>query len=152
MNDFLFDAPDFVYEEGPHIGARILDHVGLRNSRVFGGFNIAHGVVTSRTFGMSVTLPFRDWGVPQSYWPSLDAMFSERETLGEPDPESQSVPPQHELHQRRIRLEALFTPKESLVERQALMDFRFDCITQWYPCHTREELVPEAEKQFRAKR
>ena len=148
IDDWLFDGPEFVYQEGPHIGARILDQVGLRNSRAFAEFNIARGVVTTRTFGMSVTLPFRDWGIPLSYWPSLDASFSEREALGVSDPVSGGMPPLHTLHMRRIRLEALFTPQESMAEQKALMDFRFDCITQWHPCESRAEIMPEAEEQF----
>jgi hypothetical protein len=79
-------------------------------------------------------------------------MFSEREALGVPDPEFQSVPPQHELHMRRIRLEAIFTPNESEAERKALTDFHFDCITRWHPCEAIAELVPEAEQQFSANR
>jgi hypothetical protein len=118
--------------DGPHIGARVLDHVGLRSSRVFAGFNVVHGAVTNKDFGMGVALPFRDWGVPNgTYWPSLDAHFSEGATLRYDNPHFRASRPNHAFVQRRILLEASFTPEESPEERAALMDFHFDCITRW---------------------
>jgi hypothetical protein len=145
IDDWLFDVPDFVYQDGPHIGARILDHVGLRNSRVSGGFTITNGIITAKEFGMRVALPFGEWQKEQSYWPLLEAKFLEHETLGPPYPDFHA---QHVIYMRRIQLETVFTPQESSAERQVLTDFRFNCITQWHPCYARAEIAPGLEKEF----
>src|ERR1035437_8359890 len=98
---------------------------------------------------MSVALPFRDWGVPDgTYWPSLDVGSSEAATLRDYNPHFHATRRDHALVQRMITLEANFTPEESPEERAALMDFHFDCITRWFPCLSRAQLLPRAEEEF----
>jgi hypothetical protein len=151
MNDPLFNAPQFVfvYENALHAGARVLDRVGLRTSQAFAGFHVVHGVVTNKRFGMSVALPFRDWGIPDgTYWPSLEVQFSEGATLRYDNPRFLASRPNHAFVQRRSLLEANFTQEESPEEMAALMDFHFDCITRWSPCLKRAELLPRADEEF----
>ncbi len=152
ISDELFDAPQFAYEEGPHIGARILDHVGLRSTEVSGGFHVIHGVVTNKDFRMIVPLPARDWITSEGvYWPSLAVAFRERAKLDYySDRHFRSTRPNRVLVQARIILEAYFTPEETPEEQAALTDFRFDCITQWSPCSSRAQLFPEADHEFEA--
>ena len=152
--------PDFVFEEGPHIGARVLQFVGLRSAVVTARFHVSHGLVTSKGFGMSVALPVDMWITPGGdfwlrdkngslYWPTLDVAFQE-------NPKPESTPDQFAEHpnrgfiQRRILLEASFSPEESPEEQAALTDFHFDCITRWRPCTNRREILPRAEEEFEA--
>ena len=151
MDDQLPDAPQFVYEDGLHVIARLLDHVGLRSSEASASFNVTHGVVTNKSFRMDVGLPFRDWGVPNgTYWPLLEAQVSEAATLRYDNPHYRASRPNHAFVQRRILRDASFTPEESLEEQTALMDFHLDCVTHWSPCRSRAELLPRAEEEFQA--
>jgi len=153
--------PSFVFEEGPHIGARILELAGLRSAVVTAGFHVVHGVVTDKGFGVEVALPVNQWINPggsfwvkdevgSSYWPSLDVAFLEGAKLGQSNPFTIAKHPNRGFVQRRIRLEASFTPEESQEEQAALTDFHFDCITRWTPCTSRRELLPRAEEEFEA--
>jgi hypothetical protein len=36
-----------------------------------------------------------------------------------------------------------FTTQETESERDRLMDFRFSCITQFFPCNNEREILPE---------
>ena len=38
---------------------------------------------------------------------------------------------------------AKFTPEESPIEKAELMDFRFNCITQFIPCKNEREILAE---------
>jgi hypothetical protein len=40
-------------------------------------------------------------------------------------------------------LQITFSPDEDPAEQSALMDFRFSCITQFRPCETEAEFLPE---------
>lgn len=152
-------APQFVFEEGPHLGARTLELLGLRSSSVFARFAILNGKVTSKGFGMSVALPVNRWITPEkgfwlkdeigsTYWPSIDAGSFEGITLRNSVFYDTSKHPNRTFIMRRIRLEASFTSEESPEERAALMDFRFDCLTRWTPCMSRKEILPRAEEEF----
>jgi hypothetical protein len=153
IGDELIDAPQFVFEEGPHIGARILDRVGLRSAQVTAGFHVIHGLVINKDFRVSVALPARNWTTPDgTYWPELAAGFRERSKLDHPNPHFRSSHPNRELILRRIILEAVFTPEESPEEQSALTGFRFDCITRWSPCLKWAELYPGADEEFEAER
>ena len=143
-----FVYPPFVYDRVPQVGARVLELVGLRSAAVTARFHVVHGIVTDKGFGVNVALPASQWNA-QTYWPSLNVAFLE-------GAKAQSTPDQFAEHpnrgfiQRRIRLEASFTPDESPEEKAALTDFHFDCITRWKACTRRGELLPRAEKEFEA--
>ncbi len=152
--------PDFMFEEGPHIGARVLQLVGLRSAGVTARFHVTHGRVTEKGFGMSVALPVNTWITPggdfwlrekygSAYWPTLDVAFREG---AKPDstPDQFAEHPNRGFIQRRILLEASFTPEESSEEQAALTDFHFNCITRWRPCMARGEILPRAEEEFEA--
>lgn len=153
--------PAFVFEEGPHLGARILEVSGLRSAAVTAGFHVVHGVVTDKGFGMSVALPVSKWITPEggfwltdktgsSYWPSLDVASFEGVNLRDATPYAIAKHPNRGFIQRRTVLEASFTPEEAPAEQAALTDFHFDCITRWVACSSREELLPSAEEEFKA--
>lgn len=147
--------PAFVFEEGPHIGARILQLVGLRSAAVSARFHVVHGIVTNKGFGYSVALPVSQWITPggglwlkerigSTYWPTLDVAFREAAKLGDSIPYSITMHPNHSLIHRRTILEVHFTPEDAPEEQAALMDMRFDCITRWTACSNRGELLPAA--------
>lgn len=153
LDDLLPDAPTFVYVDGLHIVARVFDHLGLRSSWASARFTVVQNVVTNKSFRMSVALPFRDWGVPNgTYWPSLDAEFSEAAKLSFDNPHYRDVRPNHAFVQRRILLRTGFTPEETPEEQAALMDLRLDCVTRWFPCRSRSELSPRAEQEMQMER
>jgi hypothetical protein len=152
--------PDFVFVEGPHLGARALQLVGLRSAGVTARLRVSHGLVTRKGFGMSVALPVSKWITPggdlwlrekngSSYWPTLDVAFQEK---AKPDstPDQFAEHPNRGFIQRRILLEASFSPQESPDEQAALTDFHFDCITRWRPCTNRSEILPRAVEEFEA--
>lgn len=146
--------------EGPHIGARALQLVGFRSAGVTATFQVSHGLVTSKGFGMSVALPVNMWITPNgdfwlrskdgsAYWPTLDVAFREA-TKPDSTLDQLAEHPHRSFIQRRILLEASFTPDESSEEKAALTDFHFDCITRWRPCTNRGEILPRAEEEFEA--
>jgi hypothetical protein len=147
--------PEFGFEEGPHIGVRILELVGLRSAAVSARFRVVHGVVVNKGFGYSVALPVSRWITPggdfwlkdrigSTYWPTLDVAFRESAKLGESIPYAIAIHPNRSLVHRRTILEVHFTPEEAPEERAALTDMRFDCISRWIACSNREELLPAA--------
>jgi hypothetical protein len=159
IHHLSFTAPQFVLEEGPHIGARALELFGLRSSSVFARIEIVHGKVTSKGFGMSVALPVSQWITPEgglllqskigsTYWPSLDVASFEGVKLRGASSYTIAKYPNRGFIQRRIRLEASFTPEESPEEKAALMDFQLECLTRWAPCRSRKEILPRAEEEF----
>ena len=149
LDDYLFDTQLRAYENGPHMRAHLLDYAGLRSTEVFAEFVVAHGVVISKSFGMSVASPVQDWGAPK-YRQSLEASFSETATLRYDNPHFRASRPNRAFFERRMRLVANFTPEESPEERTALMNFQFDCITRWSPCQSRAELLPRANEEYEA--
>jgi hypothetical protein len=153
--------PTFVFEEGPHLSARTLELLGLRSAAVTARFDIVHGAITNKGFGMSVALPVSKWIDPgdsfwlmekngSAYWPSLDVASFEGVKLRGTTPFDITRHPNRGFIQRRTILEASFTPEEDPAEQTALMDFHFDCITRWVACSSGEELLPRAEEEFRA--
>lgn len=147
--------PAFVFEEGPHIGARILQSVGLRSAAVSARFHVVHGVVTNKGFRYSVALPVSQWITPgggfwlkdrigSTYWPTLDVAFREAAKLGDSNPYTIAMHPNRSLIHRRTILEVQFTPEEAAEKQAALTDMRFYCITRWLACSDRGELLPAA--------
>lgn len=161
INHLSLVSPDFVFEEGPHLYGRILELLGLRSATVTATFHVMHGVITNKGFGVEVALPISKWITPgggfwlkdivgSSYWPSLDVATFEGAKLRGANPFFIAKHPNRGFIHRRIRLEASFTPEESLSEQAALMDFHFDCITRWTACTSREELLPRAVEESEA--
>jgi hypothetical protein len=147
--------PAFVFEEGPHVGARILQLVGLRSAAVSARFHVVHGIVTNKGFGYSVALPVSEWITPgggfwlkdrigSTYWPTLDVAFREAAKLGDSTSYAIAMHPNHSLIHRRTTLEVHFAPEEAPEEQAALTDMRFDCITRWIACSNRRDLLPAA--------
>ena len=68
VRHFSLIYPGFVFEEGPHLGARILESLGLRSAGVSATFHVVHGIVTEKGFGMSAALPVSNWITPICRW------------------------------------------------------------------------------------
>ena len=161
VRHFSLIYPGFVFEEGPHLGARILESLGLRSAGVSATFHVVHGIVTEKGFGMSAALPVSNWITPNggfwlkdeigsTYWPSIDVASFEGAKLRGATPFTIGRNPYRGFVQRRILLEASFTPEEAPTEQAALMDFHFDCITRWKGCTNRAQILPQAESEFEA--
>jgi hypothetical protein len=147
--------PASAFQEGPHVGARILQLIGLRSAAVSARFHVVHGIVTNKGFEYSVALPVSQWTAPgggfwlkekigSAYWPTLDVAFREAAKLGDSIPYTIATHPNHSLVRRRTILEVHFTPEEAPEGQAALTDMRFDCITRWTACSNRGELLPAA--------
>jgi hypothetical protein len=154
-------SPQFAFEGGPHPGARILELLGLRSAGVTATFHVVHGVVTDKGFRMSVALPVSDWITPNggfwlkdkigsTYWPSIEVASFEGVKLRGASAFTIGKYPNRGFVQRRILLEASFTPEEVPAEQAALMDFHFECITRWKACTSRAQILPQADAEFEA--
>ncbi len=140
LNNQLPDAPQFVYEDSPHVISRMFDHLGLRSSRASARVLISQGTVSEKSLGLDVSLPTSMWHRNQTYWPALEAGFIERDQPGLHS--SDGASDHHYIHYRRIRLEALFTTEESEATQRAFTDLRFECITRWRPCLREDQIAP----------
>jgi len=123
-----------------------LDRVGLRDSVVGAGVLTEHGVVVQRWYSEEVMLPVREWFIPgRAYEPVLGVTASEDDRYRNPDIQS-NINPSHPFRiaqRHRGVLTVSFTTQESPSERVQLMDFRFSCITQFFPCRREPEILPE---------
>jgi hypothetical protein len=112
------------------------------------GVNTEHGVIVERWYAEEVQLPVREWYLRGgAYVPSLlvsaaeDDRFRSAHALG-------NINPSHQFRKAwRFKgpygLLVSFTTQEAQSERDRLMDFRFSCITQFFPCSNEREILPE---------
>jgi hypothetical protein len=123
---------------------RLMDRIGLRNAAARAGFTVEHGIVTSRWFGLQVTLPIQDWTLPSDFVPYLSVSSGEtakfRGLLGG----NQKVHPHHATQISGRDMAVTFSPEEDPAVKETLLNFRFDCLTQFHPCETQTEILPEA--------
>jgi hypothetical protein len=145
LPQFLIGYPD----QGVHNWLpRLADRLGLRSAAVRAGFSVQHGIVMSKWFAEQVSLPVRAWG-PQrgNYIPDL--AISSGEFIAFPD--VAPIVPAHPYLRVRdwhgpygITVQTL--PQEDAAERAKLMDFTTSCITQFSPCLTQSQILPEATR------
>jgi hypothetical protein len=126
---------------------RLIDHLGLRNEGVGAVIRSEHGLVTAMDFDEDISLPVRDWYVRGgAYVPELlvgsgeTSHFTEFQTPylkpGRPNRIAKFM-------KGPFGLEIFYTPQETPAERAALMDFRFSCLTQFIPCESEGQILPE---------
>ena len=136
--------PILVAEPGAHNWlASLADHIGLRSVAARAGFTVEHGIVTSKWFGEQATLPVRDLGSPNGYTPYLSVSSAETSHFREIVGDSKLAHPNRMAQHLKGYLQITFSPDEDPAEQSALLDFRFSCLTQFRPCETEAEFLPE---------
>jgi len=134
-------------EEAWNLLPRLVDHLGLRNEGVGIGFTTEHGIVTRKEFGEMVALPVEDWYIrDHAYVPDLDVWTGEAAKFH--DYELRRVSTSHPFRMVRNQkgpygVLVTFKPEEDPSEKAALMNFQFSCMTQFFPCRSEREILPE---------
>lgn len=146
--DVIQTLPPFLLGD-PNGGAknwipRIVDHTGLRSAAVRAGFEIQRGVVATRWFGVQVTPPVRDWGVPDGYVPYLSVSSAESSQFHEHNVGQKLLHPNRLAQNKAAYIAVTFAPEEEPAEQSALMNFSFSCITRLTPCESEGQILPEA--------
>ncbi len=136
---FLIGTPE---ASASNLLPRLMDHIGLRTAAVRAGITVEHGIVTSKWFGEQMTLPVRDWSPTDDYIPYLSVASTETSHFHE-HTAGDRLPHQSRMTQHvKSYLDLSFSPEEDPTERSALMDFRFNCITQVHPCESESDILP----------
>lgn len=125
----------------------IADFLGFRNESVSVDFTTQHDVITQKAFGMDVELPVVEWiRWDKSYIPDLAVWSSETAKFSDGEKSHRTTShPFRIVHQIRgvYGMGVAFTPEESPSEQAALMNFRFICLTQFFPCQSLGDILPE---------
>ena len=123
---------------------RLVTRLGLRSSAVGAEFTVENGLVTETDFFEYVVLPVQTWISPEGAFQS-DLYVSSGEVNKGPWYGLEYVP----LHSNRTArmnkfgLHVHFFPEENPSEKELLMNFRFNCITQINPCLREDEILLE---------
>ena len=125
--------------------AIIADFLGFRNEGVGFDFTTENGVVTQKGFGLNVALPVVEWyRWNNSYIPDLAVWSSEAAKFREFEQPSASHPFRIARNIRGVYgMGITFTPEETASEQTELMHFRFSCLTQFLPCQSLGDILPE---------
>jgi hypothetical protein len=126
--------------------ARLMDHIGLRSTAARAGFTINNGVVITKWFGEQVTIPIRDWEAPDGYVPYLSVASTETAKLTDHTADRTPLHPNRSALRVKTYLDIQFSPTEDDAEKAALMDFNLACITQFRPCESHGEILPEGQR------
>jgi hypothetical protein len=137
---FLVGSPD---AGARNFLPRIVDRAGLRSAAARAGFTVEHGIVTARWFGEQTTLPVRDWGSPDGYVPYLSASSAATTHFHEIAGDSRLPHPNRMVQHKSTYIQISYSPDEDPAEQSALMDFRFSCLTQFRPCRSVGDILPE---------
>jgi len=126
----------------------LTDLIGLRSAIAGAGFSAEHGVVTAKGFSLMVHLPVRDWFLRGgAYVPDLAVSSSEVSKFRDYE-DKYYVRQSHPSRMARSMkgpygMLINFKPEESAAEKAALMNFQFSCLTQFFPCRSEREILPE---------
>jgi hypothetical protein len=131
--------------------ARMMDHLGLRISVVFASVSVKSGVVVGKSFGEDVALPVRVWFERGgAYVPDLAVSSGE---IGQSGNYRMMLGGSH-LKARRSKgpygLGVSYDSTVDVEEKAKLIDFRFQCITQIFPCLNEREILQEGERLLEA--
>jgi hypothetical protein len=142
------------YEGANNSLPMLIDLTGLRSAAVSAGFSEQNGVVTEKGFSEDVDLPARDWYVREgAYVPDLLVSANAVSKFRDYERESYVGASHPSRIARSMKgpwgLIVKFIPDESSSEQSALMDFRFSCITQFFPCQSEREVLPEGWQMVR---
>lgn len=131
----------------------VVDILGLRNSNVGARMRVENGIVTRKWFAEEVDLPIGDWyRRGGAYVPALSVDSDEELPSQSPAARDNiQIDTSHPFrYARRYKgpwgLRVVFTTEESSLEKAALMDFRFSCITQFFPCRSERQVLEEGAK------
>ena len=133
---------------------RLMDHLGQRTAVVQAGFSVERGRVTEKSFREIVTLPVRVWYARGgAYVPELFVWSSEYERFSSDEDDAQL---RSHIKVRNLKgpwgLRTQFASQVEPVERAALMSFQFSCITQFSPCLSERDILPEGWRMLEEKR
>ncbi len=126
----------------------LIDLIGLRSAVVGAGFSEKYGVVTEKGFSEDVYLPVRNWFARGgAYVPDLVVSANEVSKFHDFE-EEYYVGPSHPFRMAHYMkgpygVIVKFKPDETMPEQAALMNFQFSCITQFFPCRSEREILPE---------
>jgi hypothetical protein len=124
-----------------------MEAIGLRSVWVQGGIRVRNGVVTDRTFLEDISLPVGAWfDRDGAFVPDLLVVSSERSSFSK----NYLVSPYPHRVAGNLKgpygVKITFSPDERAEMREALMDFRLNCITRFSPCLRESEILPESLK------
>jgi len=122
---------------------RLVTRLGLRGwAAVAAGFTVENGLVTETDFLEDVMLPVQTWFSPPF---ESDLYVSSREENKSPSYGLEYFPVHSNRTARMSKFGLLvrFFPEENPSEKESLMNFRFNCITQLNPCLREDEILPE---------
>jgi hypothetical protein len=122
---------------------KIVGHLGLRGAAARAGFTVEHGVVTSKWFGEQVTLPVQDWNNSGDYVPYLSVSSGAFSRFHQRASEFPHLHPNRMVQAYPHGLNVMFDPQEDPPEQALLMDYRFSCFTQLWPCRSEGDMLPE---------
>jgi hypothetical protein len=123
---------------------KIAQDLGLRSTAAHAGFTFERGAVSTKWFGEQVTLPVQDWSLASNYIPYLSVLSGESYKFRAPGKDTPESHPNRTVLHTNSYMVVSFTPQEDPVERAALMDFQFSCITQLTPCASERDILYEA--------
>jgi hypothetical protein len=123
------------------------DFLGFRNEGAGFDFTTQGGIITQKGFGMDVALPVVGWiRWDKSYIPDLAVWSNETAKFNDHE-ESHRTASYPFRVVRQIRgvygMGVAFTPEESPSEQAALTNFHFTCLTQFFPCQSLGDILPE---------
>jgi hypothetical protein len=126
---------------------RVMKAIGLRSVWVQGEIRVRNGVVTDRSFLEDISLPVSAWfDRGGAFVPDLLVVSSERSSFSK----SYLVSPYPHRAAWNLKgpygLKITFAPNERADMREALMDFRLNCITRFSPCLQESEILPKSLK------
>jgi hypothetical protein len=122
---------------------RLATRLGLRGwANVGAGFTVQNGLVTETDFYEDVMLPVQTW-----YSPPFESNLyvTSREENKSPSYGLEYFPVHSNRTARMNKFGLIvdFFPEENPSEKELLMNFRFNCITQLNPCLREDEILPE---------
>jgi hypothetical protein len=124
---------------------RLVTRLGLRGwADVAAGFTVENGLVTETDFFEDVMLPVQTWFSPAGAFTS-DLYVSSREENKSPSYGLEYFPVHSNRTARmsKFGISVRFFPEENPSEKESLMNFLFNCITQLDPCLRYDEILPE---------
>jgi hypothetical protein len=120
---------------------RLADHLGIRRSRVLVEVTVRNGVVTGKSFAMEVGLPVRVWFDREGACvPELTV--SSEETVRLPDYDERFRAFHQVVRSLKGELGIVITFDNDVPAERDLLNFHFQCMTQFSPCLSENELLP----------
>lgn len=126
----------------------LIGRTGLRSAAAHGGFNVKNGVVSTKWFGIQVTVPKQQWGTQHGFVPYLTAFSIDDSNFRDLVKGRPIRHPNRVVFTSGLQTFIDFSPDEDPREQAVLMTFQFNCITRLVPCLTAGDILPEAGKML----